>query len=292
VWQVAARRFPIIQPAQLEQLSRALGDAASGTQLTRLFAEARVADTSGQSTKWKRIYENLGLAQSKEGTGSPVSRLIRTVVTPARFTTVPEEFELHRQVVSLSLSFIGFVLCEDGAIQAVPRAKTLSDAQDRADALRRRLVERNVHPDVLRYCHAELVEQSYFHAVLEATKSVAEKIRAKSGFTSDGGVLVDEAFGAGQGIPALAFNLYVSPSERSEHAGLANLIRGMFGAFRNPTAHAARITWPIGIEDALDLLTLASMLHRRLDEAHVTQSAPSFGSAYTDSGAGSALSPE
>jgi uncharacterized protein (TIGR02391 family) len=276
---VAVRKFPVVAPAQLEQLSRAIGDAASGTQLTRLFAEARVSDISGQSTKWKRIYENLSSAQAAEQAGSPVSRLIRTVVSPARFTTKPTEFEAHRQAVSLSLAFLGFVLRDDGAIQAVARAKTLSDAQDRADALRRRLEDRHVHPDVLHYCRAELVDENYFHAVLEATKSVAEKVRVKSGFSSDGGTLVDEAFGAGQGTPALAFNLYVSLSERSEHAGLANLIRGMFGVFRNPAAHAPRIAWPVELEDALDLLTLASMLHRRIDSAHVTPTAPNYGSA-------------
>jgi uncharacterized protein (TIGR02391 family) len=52
------------------------------------------------------------------------------------------------------------------------------------------------------------------------------------------------------------------------------LIKGMFGTFRNTTAHAPKVSWPIDLDDALDLLTLASMLHRRLDSSHVTPSAP------------------
>jgi uncharacterized protein (TIGR02391 family) len=52
------------------------------------------------------------------------------------------------------------------------------------------------------------------------------------------------------------------------------LTKGMFGRFRNTTAHAPKISWPIGLGDALDLLTLASLLHRRLDAAHVTPAAP------------------
>jgi hypothetical protein len=35
----------------------------------------------------------------------------------------------------------------------------------------------------------------------------------------------------------------------------------------NPTAHSPRISWPMTEQDALDLLTLLSMLHRRLDQA-------------------------
>jgi uncharacterized protein (TIGR02391 family) len=46
-----------------------------------------------------------------------------------------------------------------------------------------------------------------------------------------------------------------------------NLMKGMFGAFRNVTAHAPRISWEITEQDALDLLTIASLLHRRLDAA-------------------------
>jgi hypothetical protein len=38
----------------------------------------------------------------------------------------------------------------------------------------------------------------------------------------------------------------------------------------NTTAHVPKISWPIGLERALDLLSLASMLHRRLDAARVT----------------------
>ena len=53
----------------------------------------------------------------------------------------------------------------------------------------------------------EIIEQNTFHAVLEATKSLARKIRDKSGLDGDGAPLVDAAFGmAQQRLPVLAFN--------------------------------------------------------------------------------------
>ncbi len=45
-----------------------------------------------------------------------------------------------------------------------------------------------------------------------------------------------------------------------------HLIKGLFGMFRNTTAHAPKIKWTIDEQDALDSLTLASMLHRTLDK--------------------------
>ncbi len=37
--------------------------------------------------------------------------------------------------------------------------------------------------------------------------------------------------------------------------------------FRNPTAHAARISWDMCREDAEDLFSIVSLIHRRLDKA-------------------------
>lgn len=65
----------------------------------------------------------------------------------------------------------------------------------------------------------------------------------------------------------LAINPRGSSSERSEQNGFANLIKGAFGMFRNPTAHEPRIHWPMSKSDAEDLLTLVSLIHRRLDAA-------------------------
>ncbi len=52
-----------------------------------------------------------------------------------------------------------------------------------------------MHPDVLAFCRAELLQQNYFHAVLEASKSVSDKLRNLAGLTtggaSDGTRLVD-----------------------------------------------------------------------------------------------------
>lgn len=124
-------------------------------------------------------------------------------------------------------------------------------------------------------CRTELLQDNYFHAVLEATKSVAEKIRVRTGLTRDGHRLVDDAFGqAGGSSPRLAFNSLRTDTERSEHLGLMNLMKGAFSAFRNPTAHEPKTRWVVSEEDALDLLSVLSLLHRRLDNAVLVPRGP------------------
>jgi uncharacterized protein (TIGR02391 family) len=107
--------------------------------------------------------------------------------------------------------------------------------------------------------------RTIFHAVFEATKSVAEKIRQRTGLTSDGADLVDKAFSGG--TPLLAINTLRTETEQSEQKGFVNLVKGMFSTFRNVTGHAPKITWPISEMDALDLLSLVSYIHRRIDAA-------------------------
>lgn len=111
------------------------------------------------------------------------------------------------------------------------------------------------------------MSDDYFHAVLEAVKSVADELRTRTGLTDDGATLVERALGGAP--PMLAINPLKTDSEKGEQRGFANLVRGTFGMFRNPTAHEPRIYWPITKTDAEDLLSLVSLIHRRLDSAHM-----------------------
>ena len=77
---------------------------------------------------------------------------------------------------------------------------------------------------MLDFCRSELLEQNYFHAVLEASKSVAEKLRSRTGQEGDGAALVDAVCSAGSG-PLLAFNDLSTKWEISEQKGLATLLK-------------------------------------------------------------------
>jgi uncharacterized protein (TIGR02391 family) len=101
--------------------------------------------------------------------------------------------------------------------------------------------------------------------VLEAVKGVAERLLQLSGLQSDGAELVNEAFGIK--APILAINQLVTDSETSEQKGFSQLLIGLFGTVRNPLAHAPKIAWPMPEDDALDMLTLISFVHRKLDGA-------------------------
>jgi uncharacterized protein (TIGR02391 family) len=268
-----SRKEPPFSEADLATIAKYIDSAATHTELDSLLRDVGLVEPSEPSglSKWQRIYNALANAQNSTGTGNFAMRLIQTVLSPKRFVQRATEFDGARASVNQFLAFRGWHLFENGKFGRVAQAATIDEAKVRASRLRSELERRDVHSDVLVFCRAELLQENYFHAVLEATKSVAEKIRAKTGLTSDAGELATKAFSLGQaGMPFLAFNSLTTDTEKSEQSGMMNLFVGMFGTFRNVTAHGPKVTWNVTEKDALDLMTLVSLLHRRLDSAKRT----------------------
>ena len=140
--------------------------------------------------------------------------------------------------MNVVLAFAGMRVRDDGKLEPIPLAATLSQAERRASKLRAELAQRGIAADVLRFCRPELLEGNYFHAVFEATKSVAQKLRDRTGLKSDGVSLVEEALSIKGGrTPLLAWNTLQTENEKREHRGVALQISGVSSYFRNLPAH-------------------------------------------------------
>jgi len=261
---------PSFKRTHLETMARAIVDALSHRDVTNILADLAIAEAGG-TPRWERVLLALEARQARDGCGNNVGAFLEAALDPARFTQQDQEASTHDSLltrINQVLAFSGFRINPSGKLETVPKATTLTEAHQRASRLKQDLVARRVHPNVLRFCRAELLEDNYFHAVLEATKSVADAIRSRAGLSTDGADLVNEAFGGKQ--PRLALTSLQTEAQRGEQRGFVNLLVGFFGTFRNPTAHAPRVSWPMAEQDALDLLTLASYLHRRIEGSHRT----------------------
>jgi len=254
--------------SQLESICQVLAatdDGLTGSEIGRLLQQVRVVDTAPAATKWKRLFDALAHRQNADRTGGRVLAFIRAALDPARYLGKAAAFEERRTRVNGVLALYGLEFRTDSRFQRVKAAQSLAEAEARAHRLRAALSTRGVHADVIAACRTELVQNNAFHAVLEATKSVGAKLRSRTSLTVDGAGLVDEAL-AGD-APRLRVNRFIDSSDKSEQSGFAHLVKGMFGAFRNPTAHAPRVEWELSEEDALDLFSLVSYIHRRIDGA-------------------------
>jgi uncharacterized protein (TIGR02391 family) len=259
---------PSFPEGQVEALARLLGECGSGTDITRVLNDRGLVDESGESTKWRRLYRIFLDCQKKHGCANHLIDFIRAFLIPARFVGRNEAFEGHREELNAILAFSGLEYGPDGQFRRVTAAKTLDEAEKRVRTIRAKFQGRRIHPEVLKYCRTELLQDNYFHAVFEATKGLAQRLRDMSGIQADGAMLVDRTFSVDS--PLLVMNTLQSETEKSEHKGFAALLKGCFAAVRNPLAHEPKILWE-GEDDAADYLSLISLLHRKLDDCVPTR---------------------
>ena len=262
--------LPCFNETRLEQIARMLGEEVTGSELNRIFERCGVEDTSRESTKWRRIYHSLAARQRRDGCGNHAARFIREVMDPSRYMGRSGEHDERRRNLNAILVLEGLEFTAKGEFRRGEAVRTVPEAEQRAQVLTAKFQGRKMHPEVLRFCRAELLVDNYFHAVFEAVKGLMQRVREMSGLQEDGAALIDKAFSSSN--PRIAFNTLQTETERMEQAGFAMVLKGCFQAIRNPRAHEPKILWK-GEDDAADYLTLISLLHRKLDEAAPVQPA-------------------
>ena len=263
---------PSLKDNHLQALCVALCDSEgslTGSEIGRLLAGCGIQDPlPGQTKRW-RLHEALGRKQRTDLCANNVLAFVEAALDPALFVANPER---HRQLLgetNRALAFAGYHIDDSGHLSTASNARTIPEAERRADDLGNELRRRGVHPEVLSFCRAELLADDYFHVLLEASKSLSDLLRGKVSLNLDGAELVDACFGTrdGKQAPRLAINTLTTSTEWSQHWGLAALLKGTFSFYRNPTAHEPRIKRRVDEGEALDMLTLVSFLYRQLEAA-------------------------
>jgi uncharacterized protein (TIGR02391 family) len=262
-------KLPMIDPTIIRAVASALTDSDGGltnTEIDEVFSSFGTPPPP-KGTKRYRVSETLLEHQNRTHAGNSFVRFLKEALNLARYTSNRQRFFRLRDAVNEPLALAGLRITEKGEVMRGSVATTLDEVALLAGRLRSALIVRDAHPQVMRYCEREVVEQNPFHAMQEAVKGVAERLRSHTGFGTDGGILYDACFGSN---PAqIQLNPQHTESERSAQSGFLNLLKGLHGHFRNPTAHTSRLTWPVAEQDFLDLCSTLSYVHRVLDRVGV-----------------------
>ena len=214
----------------LERISKILGDTSNGltgSEISYFLQQCNIKDVTPEITKWKRLYSALASVQNFDKCSNKILRFIQIVLNPARFTD-NQIFETKRKAINECLSYVGYELQSNGRFRVVTTAKTISEAQQRANDLLVNLQMRNAHQEIFKYCTTELVDKNYFHAVFEACKGLFARIRQLSLINTDGIRLVEYVFNH----PILVINSYKSKQEKDEQKGFEAILEGLCNMFR------------------------------------------------------------
>ncbi|MGY9065497.1 TIGR02391 family protein [Streptomyces sp. CAS3] len=134
-----------------------------------------------------------------------------------------------------------------------------------------------LHPEVAAVAAGRFEKGQYTDAVRSAFQAVEHRVQTLSGLSEVGSKLMGAALGSD--TPKLVVTRATGPSLRSEREGFRDLFRGAMEALRNPRSHGPHFA--DDPEEAQEMLALANMLMRRLDEAEANLGAQPVAAAGT-----------
>jgi uncharacterized protein (TIGR02391 family) len=196
------------------------------------------------STRAALIYEWLMTLFKQECSDDEKRKLLRTFlhgITPVA----------KRPIVQEILQECGILL----------ELKTVSEDEKEFD-------NRRFYAEINKHSRDLFLIGQHFHAVFEAAKAFNAAVKQKSGLLKlDGQGLMNKAFSSQ--TPLIKITRCTTETEKNIQDGYRFIADGLMSAIRNPTAHEPARSFPIGREDALDILSLISYLFRWLDKAVV-----------------------
>jgi len=105
---------PPFDPGTVAAIAKVLGEAGSGTDLSRYFQANSLLDEPGESSKWRRINAVILISQATTKSANQILAYIRSYLGPTRFVGKRDEFEHHRSELNAVLILHGLEYAKNG----------------------------------------------------------------------------------------------------------------------------------------------------------------------------------
>lgn len=255
----------------IELISIILAEELTGSKIDIMFNNLnfnnfdKTLNRKYTSTKWIRLNETIIHECNKINKATPLFRTIEYITQPSEYIDNPNQWKTLLTAINKKLMFYGFEVNDSGKVIKTESVTSFNEAQKRLASFTERLSHYKIHSEVTKYCTDELFAENYFHAILEASKGLFERIRQLSGSSSDGSTLINEVFINKKPVIVINGNKIETLTEKSEYNGLKSLLNTIVYFYRNPKAHEPKLYNPSYESDAITAFTLISMAHFILD---------------------------
>ena len=247
----------------LEAFAQIIAGRYSGSGITNFFRKAGFPEIQHDgSTKWRFVRDSLEGLQRQSNGPFNVARVIQQLCDPQEFFSTPDQHAEVCREANKILSFNGLTVGNDGKLRKLEGKATSFTKPIPENA--KIFDDRHFHGRINQHARKLFVEGNYFHAVFECCKVYDKEVQAKSQMSGYGSRLMETALAV---TGTIKLNSQSTRTQINEQEGVMHLSVGLMRAIRNPQAHEPALDWPIGREDALDLLSFVSYLFRKLENA-------------------------
>jgi len=239
----------------LERLSRTIGEAYSGEEITGLFRKAgfgSVAYDGGARAMF--LYAALERLQRDIGAGA-ILEVLKAACGPQE---APGRGGV-RGKVNECLSFYGLHIDNGGELRRTEAARVDPDGDREA------FMQRNYHRLVKDAARAGFLQGDYFRAVSNSCRELEGLVRGKSGLEMSGRVLMASALNPKAGLAVSLPGASVATRD-SVQEGIMHMCMGIMASASHPTTHESERSFPISRDEALDMLGVISHLCRQVDK--------------------------
>lgn len=248
-----------------------LEDLLSDGEVGALLIGSGVEDVFPNSSKHSRLLNAFKNQQNRDNGASTIAVFLRRTGEHLQRRKGDQAVKKYREKINAILSYAGFELNESLSFVAYDANKPIyasADAEERAQNLNRGVKSRHLHPDILLSTRPEfMVGSGYFHCVLEANNLLMEKLKAKTGLRIEGPSVAEHALAfSPDRKPQLILNDFSSDKDYAEQFSLMCMLKALFLMFQDEQTKAFRPAWEMNFEDALDLLSLISFFHRKIEK--------------------------
>lgn len=254
----------IITGLTMEEIARSIGDTYTPAQLPRYLRESGIPEDAVPEVvagdKWQYV---VGVLESLHEGGSAARRALREFIGGwlEGYFHAPPPTEVRKRITSL-LAQQGWSIRE-GRLVIGERVRVEPGT---VSPLGRDARLAALHADI-RQVTERFVEDHLDVAIFEAFKAINNRVQQMTGLDLDGSQLMDETLGVAH--PRIVFADVSTKTGRNIQQGLHFMFKGAVQGIRNPDAHEQFKL--LDEEEALEELTFASMLMRRLDSATVRE---------------------
>lgn len=267
---------PSIDPTYLTMICDALvslDDVISDGELGILLLSSDIPDANPNASRHRRLLTAMIAEQERARCADSIAKFLRRTGYHIKTKRGEEAYKRYIREINQIMSFAGLELDIDAnltpLVDGTKKMYVAPEAEERAKQIKALIKARNLHPDLELSCRPEFfVRSGYFVFLTEATKVLLEKVKSKSNLHTEGPGIAEQAFAfPWKGEPILAFNQFETDNDRSEQFSLMVLLKAMFLIVQDEQSGKYRHGWKLSQDDALDLLTVLSFFHRKIDKA-------------------------
>jgi len=258
------KRIEPFSLSALEKIAKIIGERYKGSEIIEFFRKVGFPNIRHDgSTKWRFVYAALEELQKQPYGPYNVAKVIEKLCDPQEYF---RHAEYHKSIIEDVNEILAFYDLEVNSTTGKIIVKssispTLRSQRSQAEVM---FDARNFHSEVRKNARLLFIEGEHFHAVFECCKAFDKYVQEKSRSNKHGAELMGAALSL---KGSLKINTQRTETERNEQEGVMHLCIGLIRAIRNPEAHEPELDWPITQEDALNILSLISLLWQKIDTA-------------------------